>query len=324
MKAVVNDTYGPPDRVLAMQEVDSPVPGDGDVLFRVHAAGVDPGVWHLTAGRPYIVRLAGFGVLRPKEPVRSDVAGVVEAVGAAVTEFRPGDEVFGVCPAGFAEYAVTTPDSLARKPRRLTFEQAAALPTSGLAALQAVRDVARVKRGQRVLVIGAAGGVGTFAVQLAKAAGAFVSGVCSTAKVDHVRAIGADHVIDYTAEDFANGSYRYDVIIDTAGNRALSRLRRALTDEGTLVIVGGEGGSRLLGGTTRQLRALVLSPFSRQNLRTFISTTRHEDLLTLASMADAGQVTPVIDKRFALDEVPQAIKHLRDGRARGKVVVQVA
>src|SRR6266581_1052498 len=229
MKAIVQDTYGSPD-VLELRDIDKPVVGDDEVLVRVHAAGVDQGVWHLMAGMPYLLRLAGFGLRAPKNPVRgSDVAGRVEAVGENVTRFQPGDEVFGTCDGSFAEYASARADRLAPKPANLSFEQAAAVPTSGLAALQAVRDQGKVRPGQRVLIIGAGGGVGTFAVQIAKAGGAEVTGVSSASKTELVRSIGADHVIDYTREDFADGRNRYDVILDIAGNRSLSELRRALT-----------------------------------------------------------------------------------------------
>jgi NADPH:quinone reductase-like Zn-dependent oxidoreductase len=323
MKAIVQDTYGPPD-VLQLREIDIPTIGGDEVLVRVHAAGVDQGVWHLMAGLPYLIRIAGFGLRAPRNPVRGyDVAGRVEAVGENVTRFQPGDEVFGTCRGSFAEYASAQDDRLAPKPANLSFEQAAAVPISGYAALQAVRDQGKVRPGQRVLIIGAGGGVGTFAVQLAKAYGAEVTGVSSTSKTDLVRSIGADHVIDYTQEDFADGRNRYDVILDIAGNRSLSHLRRALAPEGTLVIVGGEGGGRWLGGNDRQLRAQVLSPFVRQKLGTFISKERKEDLEELRELLEAGKVIPVLDRTFALSEVPEAIRYLRDGRAQGKVVITV-
>jgi NADPH:quinone reductase-like Zn-dependent oxidoreductase len=323
MKAIVQDRYGSPD-VLQLREIETPVVGDDELLVRVHAAGVDQGVWHLMAGLPYLMRIAGFGLRAPKNPVRGyDVAGRVEAVGEHVTRFQPGDEVFGTCRGSFAEYAIAQPGRLAPKPANLTFEQAAAVPISGYAALQAVRDRGKVRSGQRILIIGAGGGVGTFAVQLAKAFGAEVTGVASTTKTDLVRSIGADHVIDYTREDFADGRNRYDVILDIAGNRSLSHLRRALAPEGTLVIVGGEGGGRWLGGIDRQLRAQVLSLFVRQKLGTWISTEREEDLEALRELLEAGKVTPVVDRTFPLSEVPEAIRYLRDGRARGKVVITV-
>ena len=323
MKAIVQDIYGSPD-VLQLKEIDKPVVGDDEVLVRVDAAGVDQGVWHLMAGLPYLVRVAGVGLRAPKNPVRGvDVGARVEAVGENVIQFQPGDEVFGTCRGSFAEYASARADQLAPKPANLTFEQAAAVPVSGCTALQAVRDRGKVRPGQRVLIIGAGGGVGTFAVQLAKAFGAEVTGVSSTTKVELVRSIGADRVIDYTRQDFANDRNRYDVILDIAGNRSLSHLRRALTREGTLVLVGGEGGGRWLGGVDRTLRALVLSAFVRQKLSTWVATQPKEDLETLHELLEAGKVTPVVDRTFPLSEVPEAIRYLRDGRAHGKVVITV-
>ena len=324
MKAVVQERYGRPD-VLELREVDRPEPGAGELVLRVQAAGIDQGVWHLMAGLPYLVRVAGFGLRRPKNPVRGlDVAGVVEAVGKNVTRFRPGDKVFGTCDGSFAEYARAQEDRLAPKPANISFEQAAAVPTSGYAALQAVRDHGKVRPGQRILVIGAGGGVGTFAVQIAKAHGAEVTGVASTAKLELLRSIGADHVIDYTREDLAGRRERYDVILDIAGNRSLSHLRSALAPEGTLVIVGGEGGGKWLGGIDRQLRATVLSLFVRQKLGTWISSERQEDLQELRRLIEAGAVTPVVDRTFPLTDVPEAIRYLREGRPRGKTVVTVS
>ncbi|MBE0595384.1 MAG: NAD(P)-dependent alcohol dehydrogenase [Gemmatimonadales bacterium] len=323
MKAIVQDRYGTPD-VLALEDIDKPEIGDGDVLVRVHAAGVDPGVWHIMAGLPYLVRIMGYGFRAPKTRVRgNDVAGRVEAVGKHVTQVRVGDDVFGACDGSFAEYACAREDRVAPKPANLTFEQAAAVPVSALTALQGLRDKGAVCAGQRVLIIGASGGVGTFAVQLAKAFGTEVTGVCSTTKVDMVRSIGADHVIDYTRDDVAQAGQRYDVILDTAGNRTLSRLRRALTPRGTLVIVGGDGGDRWIGGTDRQLRALALSPFVRQNLRTFIAMVRREDLQFLKELIEAGRVTPVIDRTYPLRDAAEAVRYLAQGRARGKVVIGV-
>lgn len=319
MKAMVRDTYCSPD-ALRLSDIDKPVAGDDDVLVRVHAAGVDQGVWHLVTGLPYVVRIAGL----PKSRVPGlDVAGRVEAVGRNVTRFRPGDEVFGTCGGSFAEYACAREDRLAGKPANVTFEQAAAVPTSAVAALQGLRDRGQVRAGQRVLVIGAGGGVGTFAVQLAKALGADVTGVCGTTKTELVRSIGADDVIDYTREDFADGARRYDLILDTAGRRSLSRLRRALTPRGTLVIVGGEGGGRWLQGTDRQLRALLLAPFVRQRLRALMSAEREEDLRHCGELIEAGKVTPIVDRTYPLSEVPEAIRYLREGHARGKVVITV-
>jgi NADPH:quinone reductase-like Zn-dependent oxidoreductase len=324
MKAIVQDRYGSAD-VLELGDVDMPVPKDDEVLLRVHAAGVEPGVWHLMTGMPYLVRLLGYGLRRPKVRVRGrDVAGRVEAVGKDVTEFRPGDEVFGICEGSFAEYACARADKLVPKPANLTFEQAAVVPISGLTALQGVRDRGQVQRGQRVLVIGAAGGVGSFAVQLAKAFGAEVTGVCSTTKADLVRSIGADQVIDYTREDFADGTRHWDLILDTAGNRSLSQLQRALAPKGTLVLVGGEGGGRWLGGFERQLFwAPMRSPFVGQKLRSLASKERKEDLQTLRELIEAGKVTPVIDRTYPLAEAPEAIRYLAQGHPRGKVAVTV-
>ena len=324
MKAIVQDRYGSAE-VLELREIDEPVVGDDDLLLRVHAAGVDPGVWHLMTGLPYLVRVMGFGLRKPKVRVRGrDVAGRVEAAGKNVIGFRPGDEVFGTCEGSFAEYACARADRLAPKPANLTFEQAAAVPISGMTALQALRDVARVQPGQKVLIIGAAGRVGTFAIQLATAFGAVVSGVCSATKVELVLSIGADQVFDYTREDFADGRNRYDVIVDTAGNRSLSHLRRALAPGGALVVVGGEGGRRWLGGFDRQiLRAPLLSPFVSQTLRPLISKERSEDLVSLRELIEAGKVMPVIDRTYPLSEAPEAIRHLAEGHARGKVVIGV-
>ena len=321
MRAIARDTYGSPEG-LELRDVEKPVAGDDQVLVRVRAAGVDQGVWHIMAGLPYPIRLAGYGLRAPKTPVPgSDVAGVVEAVGGEVTRFQPGDEVFGFGRGTFAEYACAPEDKLAPKPANLGFEQAAAVPVSGLTALQGVRDHGKVLPGQRLLIIGASGGVGTYAVQLAKAFGAEVTGVCSTAKVDIVRSIGADHVIDYTQDDFAEGERRYDVVLDTGGNAPLSRLRRVLTPKGTLVIVGGETDGRLLGGSDRQLRALALSPFVGQKLGTFVCRENHEDLIVLKELIEAGKVAPVVDRTYSLSEAAEAIRYMREGRARGKVVI---
>jgi NADPH:quinone reductase-like Zn-dependent oxidoreductase len=325
MKAIVQDAYGSAD-VLELREIDKPAPHEGEVLVRVHAAGVDPGVWHLMTGRPYLVRAMGFGLRSPKVRVRGrDLAGVVESIGANVTHFKLGDEVFGTAEGSFAEYVCAREDKLAPKPANLTFEQAAAVPISGMTALQGLRDAGKVKPGQKVLVIGAAGGVGSFAVQIAKAFGAEVTGVCSTSKVDLVRSIGASHVIDYTREDFADRSRRYDLILDTAGNRPLGQLRRALAQTGTLVIVGGEGGGgRWLGGFDRQIfRAPLLSIFVGQTLRPLVSTESTQDLLALIDLIVAGKVTPVIDRTYPLSDAPAAVRYLAEGHARGKVVVAV-
>ena len=322
MKAIVQDTYGSAD-VLELRDVDRPVVGDDDVLLRVHAAGVDPGVWHLMTGLPYLVRIMGFGLRRPKVPIRGrDVAGRVEAVGKNVTRFHPGDEVFGTCEGSFAQFACARPDRLAPRPANLAPEQAAAVPISGVTALQALRDAGGVQQRQKVLIIGAAGGVGTFAVQLAKTFGAAVTGVCSTTKLELVRSIGADQVIDYTRQDFADGAQSYDLIVDTAGNRPLWQLRRALSPTGTLVIVGGEGGGRWLGGFDRQiLRAPVLSLFVSQTLRPLMAKEGEADLRLLTELIETGKLTPVVDRTYPLSEAPEAIRYVSRGLARGKVVV---
>jgi NADPH:quinone reductase-like Zn-dependent oxidoreductase len=323
MKAIVRDTYGSPE-VLELRDIDKPEIADDEVLVRVHAAGVDRGVWHIMTGLPYPIRLAGYGLRAPKNPVvGSDMAGVVEAVGKNVTRFQPGDEVFGIGKGSYAEYVCAREDKLAHKPANLTFEQAAVVAISGLTAMQGLRDHGRVEPEQKVLVIGASGGVGTFAVQTAKAFGAHVTGVCSTTKVDMVRSIGADHVIDYTREDFAEGEQRYDLILDIGGNSSLARLRRALAPRGTLIIVGGETDGRWLGGTDRQLRALMLSPFVGQKLGTFVASENHEDMNVLKELIEVGKVTPVIDRTYPLSEVPEAIRYLEEGHARGKVVITV-
>lgn len=323
MKAIVQDRYGSTD-VLELRDIDKPEIADDEVLIRVVAAGVDRGVWHVMTGRPYPLRLAGFGLRAPKNPVLGmDVAGVVEAVGKGVRRFRAGDEVFGVAAGSFAQYARAREDKLAPKPANLTFEQAAVVAISGMTALQAVRDHGRVEPGQQVLVIGASGGVGTYAVQLANAFGAEVTAVCSTTKVDLVRSLGAARVIDYTREDFADGEHRYDVILDIGGNSSLSRLRRALSPKGTLVIVGGETGGRWLGGTDRQVRAILLSRFVDQKLGTFVSKENHQDMIVLKELIEAGKVTPVIDRTYPLSEAPKAIRHVEEGHARGKVVITI-
>lgn len=320
MKALTHDRYGSAE-VLVLDEVDRPAIGDKEVLLRVHAAGIGPNVWHSLTGLPYLARL-GFGLRKPAKPVVGyDVAGTVEAVGQHVTRPRPGDVVYGVAAGALAEYAVARADRIAAKPANLTFEQAAAVPVSGCAALHGLRDSGRIQAGQTVLIIGASGGVGTFAVQLAKAFRAEVTGVCSGAKADLVRSIGADHIIDYTTEDITDGGRRYDLVLDTAGRRSLSHLRRALAPRGTLVIVGGEGGGRLLGGFDRQLRAVLLSPFVRQRLRSVLSVERREDLEYLTEMIEAGKITPVIDRCLPLADATQALRDADEGHGRGKVVV---
>jgi NADPH:quinone reductase-like Zn-dependent oxidoreductase len=323
MKAMTQDRYGSAD-VLRLDDIAMPVAGPDEVLIRVHAAGVGPDVWHLMTGLPYFVRLMGFGLRTPKARVLGlDVAGSIDAVGNDVTQFEPGDEVFGTCRGAFAEYACGPAATLAPKPTNLSFEHAAGVPVSGSTALRAVRDAGEVHAGLALLIIGASGGVGTFAVQLAKMFGAHVTGVCSTTKVELVRSVGADHVIDYTREDFVDASDRYDVIVDTAGRRPLSHLRRALTPRGTLVIVGGEGGGKLTGGFERQLRAALLSPFVGHRLRPVAATVRQEDLLFLKDVIEEGKVTPVISRTYPLAEAAKALSDADEGHGRGKVVITV-
>jgi NADPH:quinone reductase-like Zn-dependent oxidoreductase len=325
MTAIVHDDYGTvAEDVLRLEEVDKPTITDDQVLVQVRAASVDRGTWHIMAGLPYPIRAAGFGLRKPKylNPGRS-LAGTVEAVGNDVTGFKPGDEVFGICDGSFAEYVSVRTDKLAPKPSNLSFGVAAAVPISGLTALQAVRDHGRFKAGQKVLIVGASGGVGSFAVQIAKGFGADVTGVCSTGKVDMVRALRADHIIDYSREDFADGQHRYDVILDIGGNRRLSHLRRALSPKGRLVIVGGETDGRWLGGTDRQLRARLLSLFVSQQLGTFISSENAADLIALRELIEAGQIKPAVDQTYPLSEVATAIRDLIEGRARGKIVITV-
>jgi NADPH:quinone reductase-like Zn-dependent oxidoreductase len=323
MRAVVQESYGSTD-VLELRDIAVPDVADDEVLVRVKAAGVDRGVWHVMTGRPYPVRLAGYGLRAPKNPVPgSDLVGVVETVGAGVTRWAPGDEVLGIGRGAFAEYATARQDKVVAKPANVSVEQAAVVAVSGLAALQAVRDHARTSTEQQVLIVGASGGVGTYAVQIAKARGAEVTGVCSPTKVDLVRSLGADEVIDYTRADFAEVPGRYDVILDIGGNSSLARLRRALTSKGTLVIVGGETGGRWLGGTDRQLRALALSPFVGQKLTTFISSENGDDLLELVELIEAGQVSPIVDRTYPLSEAPKAIQYVEEGHASGKVVITV-
>lgn len=324
MKAIVQDVYGNSD-VLRLREIPRPEPAEGEVLIRVRAAGVDQGVWHLMTGLPYLLRLFGYGLKKPKVPVRGrEVAGVVEAVGAGVTRFQPGDEVFGTCEGSFAEYVCAKEALVARKPANLSFEEAAAAPISGGSALQAVRDAGQVSAGHKVLIIGAGGGVGSFAVQISKAFGAEVSGVCSTGKVDLVRSLRADHVIDYTRDDFAQAGVLYDVILDTAGNRPLSVLRRALTPKGVLVIVGGEGGGKLTGGFQRSLSAPLVSLLSGQKLKGLVARESYRDLEELTTLIEAGSVKPAVDKALPLAEAPSAVAYLHDGEARGKVVISIS
>jgi NADPH:quinone reductase-like Zn-dependent oxidoreductase len=323
MRAIVQDGYGSSD-VLRSAEIDRPEIAANEVLVEVVAAGMDRGTWHSMAGKPYLMRIMGFGLRRPKNRVPGlDVSGTVVAVGSEVTRFKPDDEVFGMSRGAFAEYASVREDKLAHKPPNLSFEQAAVVPISGGTAIQGLRDSGHIQAGQTVLVIGASGGVGTYAVQLAKAYGAVVTGVSSPAKVDLVRSIGADHLLDYTRDDYLDGSKKYDLILDIGGNNGLSRLRRALTPKGTLVIVGGEEGGSLTGGFGRQIRALVVSMFVSQQLTMLASKERHTDLEALRPFLESGQVVPVIDRNHSLVEVPAAIKHLEAGLARGKIAITI-
>jgi NADPH:quinone reductase-like Zn-dependent oxidoreductase len=322
MRAVVQDVYGSADR-LRLAEIGKPVIAAGEVLVRVRAAGVDRGTCHLMRGEPYLVRILGFGFRGPKNRVPGlDVAGTIVAAGADVTRFQAGDEVFGIARGSFAEYAAAQEDKLVAKPAGLSFEQAATVAVSGLAALTGLH-AGRIAAGQKVLIIGASGGVGTYAVQLAKALGATVTGVASTAKAGLVRSIGADQVIDYTREDFADGRQHYDLILDIGGNSPLSRLRRALTPKGTLVLAGGEGARWT--GVGRQLRALMLSPLVPQRLTMYVSSTskRQADLEALRQQIEAGHLTPVVGKTYPLADVPEAIRHLESGRAQGKIAITI-
>lgn len=324
MKAITQDRYGPAD-VLRFDDVDVPPVGDDDVLVRVLAAGLDRGVPHMMTGEPYLIRVLGFGLSAPKQRVPgSDVAGRIEAVGGNVTQLAVGDEVYGSVRGAFAELAIGTEKNLAPKPAGLTFEQAAVIPASALTALQAVRDHGEVVAGQHVLVIGASGGVGAYAVQIAKGVGAEVTGVASTAKLDFVRSIGADHVVDHTVTDVTEGDVRYDVILDIAGNRPLRRLRRALTPSGTLVIIGGEEGGRWTGGVGRNGRAFVMSPFVKQHLRSFIARSNASDLRALSALIEDGALSPAIDRTYPLAEVPDAIRQLEAGQVRGKIAISVS
>lgn len=321
MRAVVQDRYGSSE-VLRLGRVARPVIADHEVLVRVRAAGLDRGTEHLMTGKPYVMRL-GFGLRRPKNPVSGrDVAGTVARVGSSVTRFAAGDEVYGIAPGSFAEYAVAREDKLARKPVNLSFAQAAVVPVSAGTALQALSDIGRVQAGQSVLVLGASGGVGTYAVQLAKAFGAEVTGVSSTAKLDLVTSLGADHVIDYSHEDFADGTRRYDLILDIGGRPSVRRLRRALEPRGTVVFVGGENGGSLT-GMGRQLRGALLSLFLRQRLALFMAKERATDLERLTELIEAGKVIPSMDRSYPLDEAPNAMRLLERGQVRGKVAITV-
>ncbi len=323
MRAVVQHAYGPPD-VLQLEQVPIPQPSADEVLVRVHAAGLDRGVWHLMTGLPYLLRL-GFGFRAPRRPVCGlDVAGQVVEVGANVDAFRPGDEVFGIGTGTFAEYACVPAKKLAPKPVQLSFAEAAAVPVSAMTAWQGLHDHGSVEAGQRVLITGASGGVGTYAVQIAKAAGAHVTGECSAAKADRVRGLGADHVLDYRVDDFTAAAERYDLIFDLGGNRPLLALRRALTPKGTLVIGGGEEGDRWIGGVDRLLRAFALSPWVGQRMGGFIADEGAASLLKVRDAIEAGELRPLIDRTFPMEQAREAMTYLDEGRACGKLVLTVS
>jgi len=324
MKAVIYDKYGPPD-VLVLGEIDTPVATGSDVLVRVIAAAVNPGDWDLLHGTPYLLR-AVTGLRKPKNRVLGlAIAGRVESVGGNVTRVKPGDEVFaGISRGGFAEYALVPQDAIALKPSNLTFDQAAAVPVAGVTALQGLRDIGRVQPGHKVLINGASGGVGTFAVQVAKALGAEVTGVCSTANVDLLGSIGADHVIDYTREDFTRHGDRHDVVFDNVGNRSLSDCRRAVKRGGTLIPNSNKGSGRWVGSYLRRaVLALLVSPFVRQRLRPFAATEKVEDLAALRDLIESGKITPVIDRMYPLHETAKALDYYGQGHTRGKVVITV-
>ena len=321
IKAIVQDKYGSPD-VLELKDVDKPVAREDEVLVRVRAAAVNIGNWHLLRGIPYAMRPA-VGLFKPKHEIPGlDLAGQVEAVGTTVNQFQAGDEVFGWCDGAFAEYACVEENNLLAKPDNLTLEQSSAVGDSASTALIAVRDQGKVQPGQKVLITGASGGVGTFAVQIAKSFGANVTGVCSARNVDMVRSIGADQVIDYTQEDFTQDRQRYDVMLDLVGSRSLSDCRRALTRQGTYVLVGVSDMGRWL-GLARQIKMLSSSPFVRQRMRIFITRHTREDLVVLKELVESGRVTPVIDRRYQLSEVPEALRYQGEGHSQGKIVIAV-
>ncbi len=320
MKAVLAPTYGNPD-VLQLGEIEQPTPGPGQLLVRVRAAAVDPGVWHMLTGRPQLIRLMGYGLRTPKNPVLgTNFAGEVAALGPGVTGYAPGDAVFGTGSAAFAEYALAKPEQLAHQPERLTVDQAAALPTAGYTAWQGLHTAGKLQSGQRALVIGAGGGVGTLAVQLAKALGAHVTGVCGADKVDLVRSLGADDVIDYTSGEITDRG-RHDLILDCAGQRPVGALREALTPKGTISFIGGEGGSRLLGGMTRTMRAAMLAPVYGQRMQWVYAKPVEEDLRILTGYAADGSLTPVVGATFPLERAADAVRLLEQGHARGRIVL---
>ena len=322
MKAIVYHDYGSPD-VLQLEEIEKPVAADNEVLIKVRAASVNPLDWHFMRGTPYIVRIVMTGLSKPKNPrLGVDVAGQVEAVGSTVTQFKPGDEVFGTCRGAFAEYVCTSASNLVIKPTNVTFEQAAAVPIAAFTALQGLRDKGKIQPGHKVLVNGASGGIGTFAVQIAKSYGAEITGVCSTRNADMVRSIGADRVIDYTQEDFTKSEQRYDLIFDAVGNHSLSARRRVLSPKGICVMAGGPSGRWQI-GLARSIKALIWSQFSSRKLIGLLAKSTKEDLTILQNLMETGKVTPVIDRRYKLSELPEAIRYLEEGHTRGKVVITV-
>jgi NADPH:quinone reductase-like Zn-dependent oxidoreductase len=324
MKAIVQERFGPPD-VLRLVDTDPPAVGADDVLVRVHAAAINPADWHILRGDPLVARLMGVGLTKPKSPVAgSDAAGVVEAVGANVRGLRPGDEVLGFCRGAFAEYACAAANMVVPKPGSLTFEQAAAVPIAATTALRGIREVGEVKAGQRVLVNGAGGGVGTYAVQIAAALHAEVTGVCSTRNVELVRSIGAAHVVDYTTEDFTDGRTRYDVILDNVSSLPLTRLRGALTPKGTLVLNGGGSPGHVFGPVAGILKAVVANVFVSQRLRPLPSKQKREELIAVTELIEGGKLTPIVDRTYPLADTAEGLSYVEQGHARGKVVVTVA
>jgi NADPH:quinone reductase-like Zn-dependent oxidoreductase len=327
MKAVVYTDYGPPD-VLEIRDIKKPAPNDDQVLIKVHAAAVNPYDWHFIRGTPYVMRLMMGGLRKPKDPrIGVDYAGTIEAIGKNVTQFKPGDAVFGNRSGAFAEYLCARADrAIALKPANMTFEQAAGVPVAGLTALQGLRDHGKVQPGQKVLINGASGGVGTFAVQIAKSYGADVTGVCSGRNVDLVRSIGADHVIDYTKEDFTKSNERYDVILDNVGTQPLSGFRRVLKPKGICVMIGGGGPNEgnWVGPMSRPIKAKLMSPFISQKMGMMLAQGNKDDLNVLADLMQSGKVTPVIDRTYPLSEIRKAVRYLEAGHARGKVIITVS
>jgi NADPH:quinone reductase-like Zn-dependent oxidoreductase len=324
MKAITQERFGTPD-TLRIVDIDAPEVGPDDVLVRIHAAALNPADWHILRGDPYVARLMGIGLTKPKIPVvGSDAAGVVEAIGADVRGLQPGDEVFGFVRGAFAEYACAAQDQVVPKPAGLTFEQAAALPIAATTALRGIRDVGAVKSGQRVLVNGASGGVGSFAVQVAVSIGAEVTGVCSTANVELVRSLGAAHVIDYSAEDFTDGDIKYDVILDNVSSLPLTRLRGVLTKEGTLVLNGGGTPGHVFGPIGTLLKAVVVNLFVSQRLRPLPSKTDRQELLDVTRLVEDGKLTPIVDRTYPLADTADGLRYVEQGHVRGKAIITIA